>query len=61
MGFGLSREHSLRLVTMSLTLAVLLVGVLHRDLFVHEVLTVHVGDGVVGRLEIGERHEPIAL
>jgi hypothetical protein len=60
-GFSLSGKHSFRLVTVSLTLSVLLVRVLDRDLLVHEVLAVHVGNGIIGRFKVGERNEPIAL
>jgi Tfp pilus assembly protein PilZ len=57
----LSGKHSLSLVTVSLAFAVLLVSVLNGDLFVHQVLTVHVGDGVIRGLEVGERDESVAL
>lgn len=46
---------------MSLALAVFLVCVLHRDVFVHEELPVHVGDGVVGGFEVGVGYESVAL
>ena len=61
MSFGLGGKHSFGLISMSLAFAVLLVSVLNRDLFVHEVLAVHVCDGVVGRFEVGEGYEAIAL
>jgi hypothetical protein len=43
----LGGESTLCLVTVALALAVFLEGVLHRDLFVHEILAVHVCDRVV--------------
>lgn len=46
---------------MSLALAVLLVRVLHADILVHEVLGVHVCDGVVGGLEVGVGDEAVAF
>lgn len=58
---GLSGQHSLGLVTMSFSLAILLVGILYRDLFVHEVLATHVGDRSIRRLEITKGHESVAL
>merc|ERR1712225_151603 len=54
-------EHTLRLITVSLALAVLLVRVLHGDVLVHQVLAVHVCDGVVGGLEAGVRDEAVAF
>lgn len=47
MGFCLSSQHSLCLVTVPFALAVFLVGILYGDVFVHQILTVHVGNGVV--------------
>lgn len=61
MSSGLSREHTFGLVTVSLALAVLLVRVLDRDFFVHEILAVHVGDGVIRRLKVGEGNESVSL
>ena len=58
---GLGGEHSFGLVAMSFAFAVFLVGVLHGDLLVHEILAVHIGDGRVGGLKVPERHEPVAL
>lgn len=58
---GLGGEGALGLVAVPLALAVLLVRVLHRDLLVHEVLAVHVGDGVVARLEGAEADEAVAF
>ena len=46
---------------MAFALAVLLVGVLDGDVFVHEVLVVHVGDGVVGGFEVGVGDEAVAF
>ena len=54
-------QHSLRLITMSLSLTILFVGILHRNLLVHEILTVHIGNGRVGGLEIGEGDETVTL
>jgi len=45
----------------ALALAVLLVGVLDADVLVHEVLAVHVRDGVIGGLEVGVGHEAVVL
>lgn len=47
----LGGEESLRLVAVTLALAVFLVGVLNRDFLVHEVLTVHGFDGFIGGFE----------
>jgi hypothetical protein len=58
---GLRCQRSLRLITMSLSLAILFVGILHRNLLVHEILTVHIGNGRVGGLEIGEGDETVTL
>lgn len=46
---------------MSLALAILLVGILDRDLLVHEVLTVHIGDGIVRSIEGGKGEESVTL
>lgn len=61
MSFGLGGKHSLRLVTVSFSFTVLLVGVLNRDLFVHEVLAVHVGNGIVRRFEGPERDKAVTF
>jgi hypothetical protein len=61
MSFRLLRKQTLRLVSVTLALAVLLVRILHRNLLVHHVLVVHVLDGVVRGLEVGVRHKSIAL
>ena len=45
---GLRSQHTLRFITVTFALAVLLVGVLHRDVFVHQILAIHVCDGVIG-------------
>lgn len=51
---GLGCQHSLCLVAMPFTLAIFLVCVLNRDLFIHQILGIHVGDSCVRRFEIGE-------
>jgi hypothetical protein len=51
---SLRGQRSLGLITMSLSLAILLVGVLHRHLLVHEILTIHIGNGSVGGFEVGK-------
>ena len=61
MCFCLCSEHTLCLVAVSFSLAVLLVGVLHRDVLVHEVLIVHVGNGIVRGFEVGVGYEAIAF
>jgi hypothetical protein len=59
--FGLGGEHSFGLVAVALALAVLFVRVLHRDLLVHQVLAVHVGDGVVGSFKVGKGDEAVTF
>lgn len=54
-------EHTFGFITVSLAFAIFLVRVLDRDFFVHEILTVHVGDCFVRGLEIGKGDEAIAL
>jgi hypothetical protein len=61
MSFRLLCKQALRLVSVALALAVLLVRILHRDLLVHHILAVHVLDGIVRSLKVGVRHESIAL
>jgi hypothetical protein len=48
-------------VSVTFSLAVLLESVLNGDLLVHEVLTVHVCDGIVRGFEGGEGNESVAL
>ena len=60
-GLGLLCEHTLRVVSVAFALSVLFVCVLHRDLFVHHELAVHVGDGIVRGVKVGIRHESISL
>ena len=60
-GLCLFREQTLCVVTVAGALAVLLVGVLHRDLLAHHVLAVHVRDGGVRGVEVGVGHEAVAL
>jgi len=54
-------KQSFGLVAMTLALAVLLVGVLDRDLLIHEILSVEIGNGFIRSLEVGEGHETITL
>jgi len=58
---GLLRQHALGFVSVAFALAVLLVSVLHRNLLVHNVLAMHAGNGGVGRLEVAEGDETVAL
>jgi hypothetical protein len=58
---GLSSEHTLGFVTVTLAFAVLFEGVLDGYLLVHQVLSIHVGDGVVGSFEVGEGYKAEAL
>lgn len=58
---SLRSQRSLGLITMSLSLAILFVGILHRNLLVHKVLAVHIGNGRIGGLEVGEGDEAITL
>jgi hypothetical protein len=58
---SLGGQHALGLVTVSLALAVLLVRILHGDLFINQILAVHVGDGGVGGLEVAKRDEAVAF
>jgi hypothetical protein len=60
-GFCLCSEHSLCLIAVAVAFAVLLVGVLDRDVLIHEVLVMHVGDRVVGGLKVGVGYEPVAF
>ena len=61
MGFCLCSEHSLCLISVAVAFAVLLVRVLYRDVLVHEVLVMHVGDCVVGGLEVRVGYEAVAF
>ncbi len=61
MSLGLLREHALGLVTVSLALAVLLVGILNGDLLAHHVLAVHAGNGGVGGVKVAKGDEAVAL
>jgi hypothetical protein len=58
---SLRGQRSLGLITMSLSLAILFVGILHGNLLVHEVLAIHISNGSVGGLEIGKGDESITL
>jgi hypothetical protein len=60
-GFCLCSEHSLCLIAVAVAFAVLLVGVLDRDVLIHEVLVMHVGDRVVGGLKVGVGYEAVAF
>ena len=60
-GFCLCGEHAFGLVAVALALTVFLVGVLDGDVLVHEVLVVHVGNGVVGRFEVAVGDEAVAF
>lgn len=46
---------------MSFTLTILFVRVLDRDFLVHEVLAIHICDGVVRGFEVGEGDEAVTL
>jgi hypothetical protein len=54
-------EHTLCLVSMALSLSVLLVRVLHRDLLVHHELAMHAGNGAIGRFKVTIGDEAVAL
>ena len=58
---ALGRKLALGFVTVSLSLAVLLVGVLHRDGFAQKVLAIHGCAGGITALERVEAHEAVAL
>lgn len=49
--FGLCCEHSLRLISVTLSLTILLIGILDIDFFVHEKLVMHRFDSFVGSFE----------
>ena len=61
MCFGLRSEHSLCFVAVAFAFAIFLVGVLYTDLLIHEVLSAHVRDCIVGGLEVGVGDEAIAF
>ena len=61
MGFRLRGEHALCFVAVALALAVFLIGVLHADVLVHEVLAVHVGYGIIGGFEVGVGDKAVAF
>jgi hypothetical protein len=46
---------------MSLTLPILLICILHADILIHEILGVHVCNGVVGSFEVGVGDEAVAF
>ena len=58
---GLFRQHTLGFVSVSLTLSILLVRILNRNLLAHDILVVHAGDSRVGGFEVAVRDETIAL
>lgn len=58
---SLGGKHALSVVSVAFALAILLVGVLNRDLLVSEVLAVHVLDRLVRRLEVGEGNKSVTL
>jgi hypothetical protein len=58
---SLGCQHPFCLITMSLAFPILLVCILYRNLFVHQVLTIHVGDSRVRGFEIGKRNKSISL
>jgi hypothetical protein len=57
----LTRKHSLRFITMPLSLPIFLISVLNRNVFIHQVLPVHVRDCVVWGFECGVRDEAVAF
>jgi len=50
----LSCQHTLRFVTVTLSLSIFLVSVLYTDLLVHEILSMHVCNRIVGSIEVCE-------
>jgi len=50
----LSCQHTLRLIAVTLSLSIFLVSVLYTDLLVHEILSMHVCDRIVGSIEVCE-------
>jgi hypothetical protein len=57
----LTGKHSLRFITMPLSLPILLISILNRNVFIHEILPVHVRDCVVRGFEGGVRDEAVAF
>lgn len=57
----LSSKHTLCFVSMPLSLAVFLVGVLDANILVHEVLAIHVVDGIVTGIETAVADETVSL
>lgn len=58
---GLFSKHTLGFVSMSLALAIFLIRVLNCDLFGHDVLVVHAGDGRIRGLEIAVGDETVTF
>lgn len=56
-----SSKGTLCSISVTLSFAIFLEGVLDGDFLVHEVLAVHVCDGVVGCFKGGEGNETVAL
>ena len=61
MCLGLRSEHTFCFIAVTLAFTVLFVGVLYTDFLVHEVLAAHVGDGIIGGLEVGVGDEAVAF
>lgn len=58
---GLSGQHTLCGITVTLALAVFLVGVLNSHLFINEILAIHTCNGIVGGLKVRKRDKTIAF
>ena len=54
-------EHTFCLVSMALSLPILLVRILDRDLLIHHELAVHTGNGAIRRFKVAIGDEAIAL
>lgn len=57
----LGGKHPFGFVSVALSFAVLLVSVLHADIFIHEKLAVHVVDGIVASLEAAIADKTVSL
>lgn len=57
----LGGKHTLCLVSMSLSLAVFLVGILYAHILVHKILAVHVVDGIVAGIKTAVADETVSL
>lgn len=61
MSSSLCSKSSLCIIAMTLAFAIFLICVLYGNLFIHEILTIHIRNRCIRAVKVGERDEAVAF